>query len=71
MTTRYITLSVGTSNVKATSMTTMQTFIEIKQFLKVIKLHFKSHMMNRSYTRDHFALNLLNSPNRACLINSI
>ena len=42
MTTRYITLSVGTSNIMTTSVTTMQTFMEINKTLKAIKGVFKS-----------------------------
>ena len=48
MTTRYITLLAGTSNVMMTSITTMQSFIDIlKETSKAIKSHFESHMINR------------------------
>ena len=40
-TTRYITLSAGTSNVMTTSMSKMQIFIENKQTSKAIESHLK------------------------------
>ena len=47
MTTRYITLSAGASNIMAMSVTKMQIFVEIKQFWKAQKSHLKGHMINR------------------------
>ena len=36
----------GTSNVKTTSVTTIQIFMDKKQNLKAIKSHLKGHMIN-------------------------
>ena len=46
MTTNYITLSAGTSNVMGISLTTMQIFRN-KQTLKAVKSHLKGYMINR------------------------
>ena len=54
MTTRYIILSAGTSNIMMMSVTTVQIFHSNKQTLKAIKSHFKGHMIIESYTHDHF-----------------
>ena len=68
MTTCYITLSEGTSNVMKTSITTMHIFIEIN--FEGDKITFKmSYDKQNLYARD-FILNLLNSP-KAHLINFI
>ena len=67
MTTHYIKLSVGTSNVMTTSVTTMQIFMDIKQTLKAIKSHLiKGSLNNISYeiitrvrsSRDNFTKEL-------------
>ena len=50
MTARNITLSAGTSNVMTTSVTTMQIFIEIKNF----KIAFK-----RSYDKQNLTLMII------------
>ena len=47
MTTRYITLSTVTSNVRTTSVTTMQFFVEINKHCRRLKSHLKGHMKNR------------------------
>ena len=47
MTTCYITVSAGTSNVMTTSVTTLQIIIEIKKTLKATNLHLNDHMTNR------------------------
>ena len=51
MTTRVLTLSAGTSNVMATSVTPMHFFVEILSTLKAIKSSFK-----RSYDKQNITL---------------
>ena len=48
MTTRYITLSAGTSKVMTTSVTAMQIFMEIKQTFKAIKSHLKGPIIEQN-----------------------
>ena len=47
MTTRYITLSTGTSKAMMTSVDNNANFHGDKQTLKAIKSHLKGHMINR------------------------
>ena len=68
MTICYIPLLAGTSNV-TTIHYNNSNFDGNKQTLKAIKSHLKGHMINRSYTCNHFILNLLNEPLAKGLFN--